>query len=155
MISPRKIPSDRKSNFNECQHYQSKRETLPNTLRVHPRVQNEGIFVHDMVFHTLCNRNLVTSDCSPRNYAKRLPGRTSTAPGRLSFHQGDNWIVILQRMHPSDIRVDKSFDRGKKPDSFSPRLEPASNFFTLTVVFSGGNNSLLWVTERLLVVSHP
>ena len=51
MISPRKIPADRKENFNACQHYLFKRETLWNTLRVYPRVKNEGIFLHDMVFH--------------------------------------------------------------------------------------------------------
>ena len=52
MISLRKIPADRKVNFNACQHYLFKRETLRNMPRVHPRVKNEGIFLHDMVFHT-------------------------------------------------------------------------------------------------------
>ena len=52
VISPRKIPADRKVNFNACQHYLFKRETLRNMPRVHPRVKNEGIFLHDMVFHT-------------------------------------------------------------------------------------------------------
>ena len=52
MISPRKIPADHKVNFNACQHYLFTRGTLRNTLRVHPRVKNEGIFLHDMVFHT-------------------------------------------------------------------------------------------------------
>ena len=52
MISPRKIPADHKVNFNACQHYLFKRETLRNMPRVHPQVKNEGIFLYDMVFHT-------------------------------------------------------------------------------------------------------
>ena len=81
------------------------------------------------------------------------------------FHQGDNChptkvsphiSTICKTQHPSDIQVTKSFGSGKKPDSFSPRLETDSNFFTLTVVFWGNNSNYFERQQRLLlVVSHP
>ena len=79
------------------------------------------------------------------------------------FHQGDNChptkvsphiSTICNTQHPGDILVNKSFGSGKKPDSFSPRLQTASNFFTLTVVF-WYQFQLLWATTTSISSESP
>ena len=125
--------------------------------RVHPRVKNDlsPSSVTETWWH------LIVPQRTKQNAYK---GGLKLHQVDSVFHQGDNChptkvsphiSTICNTQHPSDIQVNKSFGSGKKPDLFSPRLETASNFFTLTVAFWGNNSNYFERQQRLLVVSHP